>query len=252
MSVSIQTTLGSVERPKQPLGVHHALLVFTSPRSLFSRVEDTGAYGWALVLLLGLAILIGYVEVQSGLIDRVVDQQTQDNLADLEVSQGQLIDRIELRDRMEQVNKAGEFNKTLFRLGAVAFSPIQLLASYLLIASLLYAAVALTGRKPEYHTLMSICVYAGFIELFGYLVRLSMVFYYKTIDVNTSLAMLATPGKPTILVALDPFRIWFWIMVVMGLIITKQLGRKMAIFSCTTMAVLAAGVRVAISYGSNS
>ena len=106
MSISIQTTLESVERPSQPLGVHHSLLVFTSPRSLFSRVEDTGAYGWALVLLLGLSILIGYVEVQSGLIDRVVDQQTQDDLADLEKSQGQLIDRIELRDRMEQVMKA--------------------------------------------------------------------------------------------------------------------------------------------------
>ena len=68
LDTSVQTVMSSVERPTQPLSSHHALLVFTTPRSLFSRVEDTGAYGWSLVLLLGLAIIIGYVEVQSGLI----------------------------------------------------------------------------------------------------------------------------------------------------------------------------------------
>lgn len=250
MSVVIQAE--NIEDRHCPLLLRHALLVFTSPRALFARVEDTGAYGWALVVLIGLVLLLGYLEVQTGLIDRVVDQQTEQALASLEESQAHLVDRVELRERMDGIRKTGEFNKLLQRLGVVVFTPASLLASFLLIASILYAIVALTGRKPEYHTLMSVCVYAGFIELVGYMVRLAMVICYRTTEVDTSLSMLAPPGQPSPLVAVDPFRIWFWILVAMGLIVTGQLSRRMAIVSCALMGLLAAGVRVGVAFAANA
>ena len=248
MAVSTAVKPGNVERKTRALGVRHALLIYTAPRLLFTRVEDTGAYGWALVTLLGLVMLLGYAEVQTGLIDRVVDQQTEVALASLEKSQADLVDRVELRERMEDVRKTGVFNKLIFRLGVIVAAPTYLLASLLLIASILYALVALTGRKPEYHTLMSICVYSGFIVLAGCIVRLAMVVYYETTEVDTSLGMLVAPGKPTPLSAIDPFRVWFWVLVAMGLIVTRQLGRKTAIASCLVMALIAAGVRVAVVY----
>jgi hypothetical protein len=239
----------STNRAGRALGVRHALLVYTTPRALFSRVEDTGAYGWALATLLVLVVILGYAEMQTGLIDRSVDQQTEAELTTLEESQGHLVDRIELRDRMDDIRKTGEFNKLLARLGVVVFKPTYLLASFLLIASVLYALVALTGRKPEYHTLMSICVYSGFIVLAGYLVRFAMVMYYRTTDVDTSLGMLVAPGTDSPLSAIDPFRVWFWVLVAMGLIVTRQLSRRMAIVSCTVMALLTAGARAAMTYG---
>ncbi len=241
-----------IERPVQPLGVRHALLVYAAPRSLFRRVEDTGAYGWALVTLLGLVTLIGYASVQTGLIDEVVERQTEKQLADLESTQLNLVDRIELKDRMDTIRKGGVFNKMMARLGAVVFSPVYLLTSYLLIASFLYAMVALTGRKPEYHTLMSICVYSGFIELAAYAVRFAMMMHYRSLEVDTSLGILATPGQPSFLVAFDPFRIWFWVLVAIGLTVTHQLSRRMAIVSCTIMCLLAMSGRVAVQYGSVS
>ncbi len=224
------------------------MLVFAAPRLVFSRVEDTGAYGWALVTLLALVTLIGYAEVQTGLIDRTVDQATEKSLAELEKTQAQLVDRVELRDRMDAIRKQGEFNKLITRLGRVVVSPIQMLASFLLIASALYAIVALTGRKPEYHTLMSICVYTGFIELLAYILRLAMMIYYRTINVDTSLGLLAAPGKPSALAAIDPFRIWFWVLVAIGLVVTRQLGRRMAIASCALMAIVATLARVGLVY----
>ncbi len=237
-----------IERPVQPLRVWHALLVFTSPRAVFRRVEDTGAYGWALVTLLGLVILIGYATVQTGLIDQVLDQKTETSLADLEKTQINLVDRARLQESMEDIRKQGEFNKLLARLGAVAFAPVQLLASYLLIASGLYAMVALTGRKPEYHTLMSICVYAGFIELVAYGVQLAMRLNYRRLDVDTTLAMLAPPGTPSVWAAVDPFAVWFWILVGIGLAVTHQLSRRMAVVSCLLMGLTAMGGRVALQY----
>ena len=229
------------------VGVRHALLVYVMPRSLYERVEDTGAYGWALLTLLGLILLIGYAEVQTGLIDQTVDKATKVKKEALEQTQGGLIDRIELKDRMEAIDKQAVFDKMITRLGRIIVSPAYFLASFLLISSILYAMVALTGRKPEYHTLMSICVYAGFIELVAYIVRLGMMLYYKTIDVDTSLGMLAPLGAPKWLSAVDPFRIWFWVLVALGLTVTRQLSRRMAIVSCTLLALVAMAARAGLA-----
>lgn len=232
----------------QPLGLRHTLVVYAAPARVFARIEDTGAYGWALVVLLVLITLIGYTKVQTGLIDEVVDRQTGQRLAELEESQAQLVDRVQLKDRLDSIRKQGEFSKTMSRLGAMVASPAYMLASFLLIASVLYAVVAMTGRKPEYHTLISICVYAGFIDLAAYLLQLGMMFYYRRIDVDTSLAALATPGKPTVLAAIDPFQIWFWVLIAMGLAITQQLSRRMAILTSVLLCLLGAGGRAALAF----
>ena len=64
------------------LGVRHALLVYSSPSALFRRIEDTGAYGGALAVLLGLVTLVGYVQVQTGLLDRLVDGSNVTSMAE--------------------------------------------------------------------------------------------------------------------------------------------------------------------------
>lgn len=245
-------TMEASENPSAPVGEAHAWRIFYAPRSVFERLADTGAYGWAMFVLLVLVFLIGYAEMQTGLIDRGVDRQTETRLAQLEKDQAHLIDRIDLRERMEGIRKGGEFSKVLARLGVLVVSPVYFVASFLLIAAVLYAVVALTGRKPEYHTLMAICVYAGFIELVGLAVRLAMVLFYRTVDVGTSLAMLGTPGEATALVAIDPFRVWFWVLVMAGLIATSQLSKRVAIASGTSLAVVAAASRVGLSFAAHA
>ncbi len=247
-SMALQRTATEHNRERGPLGVRHALLVFVSPRSLFDRVEDTGAYGWALVTLLGLVMLLGYAEVQTGLIDRVVDEKTEKDLAQLEEKQLNLVDRIEMKESMEKTRKAAVFQKTMTRIGVVALRPMYLLASFMLIASVLYAMTALTGRKPEYHTLMSICVYAGFIELAAFVLQLALMLYFKTTEIDTSLRALGPIVKLNPLASIDPFRIWFWVLVGIGLTVTHQLSRRMAIATCSVMCLAAIGGRVALEY----
>lgn len=230
------------------MGAGAALRVIASPGRVFARVEDTGAYGGLLAAMLVFVALIGFVEVKSGLIDRSVDQRTEVALATLEREQAHLVDRIELRDRMEDLRKSGEFTKLLARLGVVVLAPTYFLASFLIISAILYAIVALTGRKPEYHTLMTVCVFAGVVEWLSALVRLGMVLTYRTTFVDTSLGMLAPVGAPTLLSAVDPFRIWFWVLVGIGLTVTRQLGRRSAVLSCVCLATVAAAARAAMSY----
>ncbi len=236
------------------LGLRHTLLVYTSPRSLFERIEDTGAYGWALATMLVLVMVLGMLQIQSGLIDRVIDQGTEDQKAAIEAEQANLVDRVELRENMEAIDKQAVFNKKITRLGVVVLNPLRILASFLLISSVLYAVVALTGRKPEWHTLMSICVYAGFIELAAEALRVGMMFYYGTLDVDTSMAALWTPEFTkgiSPLAGVDPFRIWFWVLAGLGLAVTRQLSRRMAIVMCGFMCVGGMGLAVAMEFATN-
>lgn len=246
MSRFVASTIHSLEAGG--LGLRHALWVYTAPKRLYARVEDTGSYGWTLFVLLTLVTLIGYCEVQTGLIDRLVDQQTEARLAQIEKEQAQLVDRVQLRESMDNARKEGEFMKLLRKLGAVAVAPMQLLVSFLFISSMLYAAVALTGRKPEYHTLMTICVYAGFIDLVAIALRFFMMFAYRTIHVDTSLAMFGEPGEYPYLAAIDPFRIWFWVLIAIGLIVTQQLSRRVAITVCTVFCLATSAAAAGIQY----
>jgi hypothetical protein len=143
------------------------------------------------------------------------------------------------------VQKEAEFTKMISRLGAIVLSPLGMLASLMLIASAFYAVVALTGRKPEYHTLMSICVYSAYIELAALILQLAMMIFFKSTAVDTTLRALGRPGKPTLWGAVDPFRIWFWVLVAIGLITTQQLSRWKAIIVCTLMCGMALGLHAA-------
>lgn len=233
---------------QRPLGLRHGLLVFVAPGAVFSRAEDNGAYGWALVLLLGLVTLIGYAKVQTGLIDRDVDQATERQLAELEKTQGHLIERQQLKDQMESIRKSADFTKVIMRLWAVVVAPVQLLTSFLLISAVLYAAVALTGRKPEFHTLMSVCVYSGFVLVAAAALELVMIVHYGSTNVDTTLAALAPPGKASFWQGIDPFQLWFWSLVGLGLVITNQLSRKMAVFVVLLMAAITTGARIGLIY----
>ena len=119
---------------RRPVGLRDVALVVTAPRSVFARVEDTGAYGSALVLLLGLVILIGYAKVQTGLIDAVVERPTLAAKAQGEKTLGNLVDRTRRREAIGEGEQGGEFNRLITRLMVLVVAPVYFLASFLLIA----------------------------------------------------------------------------------------------------------------------
>jgi hypothetical protein len=236
-------------QPKTTVGARDALRVLLDPPGVFGRIEDTPAYARALVLLLVLTTLLGIATVKTGLIDLEVDRDMERAIATLEREQGEALKRIELSERIQAIMKASVFNKLIMR-GAVSLTPpLQLLASVLVIASLLYTVVALAGNKPEYHTLIAICVYASAVDVLGHILRLGMMLAYRTARVDTSLGLLmGGPTQPvglkSVLTAIDPLRIWFWILVVVGVVTTRQLGRRAAILVCTLFCLVAVAARV--------
>jgi hypothetical protein len=213
------------------------------PVAVFYRIAHDGAYGWALSALLLLSVWIGWSTVQTGFIDRSVDVRTSRALADLEREQFDIVTRTELSDRMQKLREASTFSKLIARGAAVLGPPLFLLTSILLIAVVLFAVVALAGNKADYQTLLAICVYSAVVQVIAAGLRLVMMVVYRTGEVRTSLDALVPAGNETqalrvVLSGVDPFRIWFWVLVAIGLIVTGQLSRRASIATCTVLALV--------------
>jgi hypothetical protein len=230
--------------------------IFLAPRRLFARVENVPAYGWALVVLLTAVTLHGYASVQSGLMDREVEKKVQQRIAKLDLESADVVARSELSKQIEEIKKAGRFEAFLTRMRETLLAPVSMLISVLLLSAVFYGMVALTGRKPEWHTLMTICVFAGFVDLAGMVLRLILMLRYGSLDVDTSLGILvrrpfeggeaAAPLDvllPPALSGFDPFRLWYWGVVIVGLSTTAQLRGWRAWVVCALLWLLAAGVR---------
>jgi len=218
------------------LGVVDMFAALGAPRRAFEQVEDVARYGWPLVILLTAVALIGYGTVQTGLIDREVERRVQERIAVIDSTQRDIVERSTLRELYENERKLGEFNRVVLRIGAVAAGPLGMLAQLLIIAAVLFGAVALTGRKAEWHTLLTLTVYAGLIDVIDHLVRFVFMLRFATLDVDTSLglvvrhALIDTALSPQQVGALAglatmiaPFRIWYWVVLIIGLDATRQL-----------------------------
>ncbi len=245
---------------RRTVGVRDIPLVLLSPRRLFARVEDVAAWGWPLVILLTFVTLIGYATVQTGLIDREVDRRVNRRIALIDAMQRDVVERSALSELYAQEHKQGDFEKLLSRIQVIVAEPANTLAAALLTAALLYGVVALTGRKPEWHSLLTICVYAGFIDALRLLMALILMLRYESLEVYTSLAPLteylldietgevarvAMVGGS--LSAIDPFRIWYWIVIVVGLSVTSQLHGWRAWLICTLCWLLGTATRVGLA-----
>lgn len=247
------------------VGVLDMPLALLSPRRVFAKVEDVPAYGWSLVVLLAAVTLLGYAKVETGLIDLEVERHVQQGIATLEKQQLDIVERSALSKMIEEKRKEGEFLRMMTRVQNVIASPVVMLATVLLLAAFFYALVALGGKKPEWHTLITICVFAGFVDVVAGAVRLAFMLRLRTLDVDTSLAPLARlmtvegPGaaKATaalsgVLSATDPFRMWFWVVMAIGLTVTSQFRGWKVWTTCVLCWLGAAGLRAAIGVASVS
>lgn len=241
--------MSATQANSSALGLAHVPLMFVAPGAVFRRIAETGRYGWTLAAWVLLTTLIGWVTVQTGLIDREVDRRTRSALAALEREQIDLLSRTELSERLEKIRKSAEFTKLITRGAAMVSTPVGLVASVMLIAALLFVVVASAGNKAEYPTLVAVCVHAAVVDVLAAGLRLAMMLCYRTVEVDTSLGLLVPASEQTatlksILSAIDPFRAWFWVLVGIGLVVTGQLSRRAAVTTCVIFWLIATGVRM--------
>ena len=124
--------------------------------------------------------------------------------------------------------------------------------------------------------LLTVFVLASYVDLIGEIFRLAMMMYYETLEVDTSLAVLTRLVNPEdfkalmsgsgqqvtgfqamaplamlsgLLTAFDPFRLWFWIVVIKGLSATSQLRGWKVWLMCGLFWMMAAVPRSLMAVG---
>lgn len=257
--MSSTAIVSSAPTARRRVGLFDVPLALFSPKRVFARVEDVPVYGWSLIALLVAVTFIGYAEVETGLVDLEVDRHVEKGIAELEKEQFDVVERSALSKMIQDKRKEGEFLHLMDRIRVVVVNPVATLATVLVLSSLFYALVALSGRKPEWHTLLTVCVFASFVDVIAGAVRLGFMLRFATLTVSTSPAALTpmlvpqgedaaqqTAAMSGILSLADPFRIWFWVVLGVGLATTAQLRGWKVWTSCIFFWLVAAGVRTAV------
>ncbi|MEK6674860.1 MAG: hypothetical protein AABZ47_04300 [Planctomycetota bacterium] len=247
---------------RRQVGVLDIPLALLSPGRVFARVENVASYGWIFLTLLTVVTMIGWATVQTGLIDRQVAERLAATEAELEKQHYDIVARSAFRQMLEDARKQGEFDLLMSRASHVVARPLYVLASVLGISALLYGVVALTGKKPEWHTLMTIVLLACYVDVVQLLVRFVLMWRYASLDVDDSFGVFVRllpvaaneqAAQTATLVGnclsgISPFAIWFWVVVSMGLSRTTQLLGWRGRLTCLLFWMAAVVAKVGIAF----
>jgi hypothetical protein len=215
------------------------------PGTLFERLAQNNRYPSALLLLVFLQALVGSAVLSTGVVDYESDRQAQQRFACVAHRLQEVPAPGTANSALEAVVQEAVFRKQMHRLGWLLAEPIRLLAGLALLGGLLFVAVALQGSKPDLALLAGVAVFASFVELVRMLAVLFLVWQKQTAWVDTS-AAVCFPGPDVGLPAylllrrLDPFALWYWALLGLGLLKTGQLGGLAAGRTALVLAGLAA------------
>jgi hypothetical protein len=238
----------SEPRPADPPGglLRDLLHLFTRPGVLFADLARVNRLAAALLLLMALQALYGLAVLSTGVLDYEIEGET------LKAA-GQYANQPHTDESAEDVNRAveaieklGRFNQMLNRVLLVAGRPVWAAAAAGLLASVLFVVVALRGTaKPDFQLLAAVAVFAAFVEVPRLLVRVFLVSQLQVSRVETSLAAFAWAPHVSLPVyvllrRLDPFDVWYWALVGLGLWKTGQLGRRAAVVTVVVLALVTA------------
>jgi hypothetical protein len=221
------------------------LSVFFRPTRLFCELPRTNRAASALVVLMGIYALYGFGLYTTGVLNYEIDVQTQTQVSGLRQHPPAKDDAAKFTSALETIEKGSAFQKELSRVSLLVGGPIQLCLSVSVLSGLLFLVVALRGGKPNFQVLLGVTTFAGYVDVPRLLIQLLLSAQLHVSRVETSAAAFfgradVGLGNYLLLRRLDPFEIWYYILVGMGLYCSGQLKRRSAIVTACVLALLAA------------
>jgi hypothetical protein len=213
--------------------------LYLRPGALFRDLARQNRYVFALVVLICLQLLYACAVISTGVLDYEVTAKTQHKVHRLLRTEGDEDPR-KLAQALQKAQKEGDFAVLWGRLLLVLGGPV---------GAVCFVVVALKGGKPDFPLLAGVLAFAAYVEVPKLLVRLLLVSQLQTSAVETSAAVFAGPNIGlagyVLLRRLDPFDIWYWCLVGLGLYKTGQLSARSSTAVACALAVLTALVQSA-------
>lgn len=226
------------------------LALYFQPGVLFSELPRRNRAAGAFFLLVLCYGLYGWGVITTGVLDYEIDVSAQKEIAQLrhhyQPSRDDE-DAEKLTSKLDTAEKTAFFGKQMTRVNHVVMGPLGLLMQLSLLAGILFMIIALRGGKPKFHLLFGIATFAALVEIPRLICRLLMISQLQVSRVETSAAAFVNSpdaglGAYVLLRRFDPFTIWFYVLVGMGLFYTGQMRRRGAIITVCLLAVMAAFV----------
>jgi hypothetical protein len=230
----------------QPGGLAKDVLrLYTRPGALFADLPQNNRSARALLVLLALYVLYAALVLSTRVPDYEIQARAQ---KDINRSAEQLKGEDNSEDltrAVEGLEKQAVFNRVFSRILLLLGGPTRLLCGVGLLSSVLFLAVSFWGSaKPDFAQLAGVVIFASFAAVPGLLVRLLLISQVQTMRVETSAAVLLPDphvglGAYLLLRRLDPFEVWYWSLVGLGLWKTGQMSGRRAVVVAVVLALLA-------------
>jgi hypothetical protein len=229
--------------------------LFTSPGALFADLPVVNRAGGALLVLVAAHLVAAALLVSTHVTDYEISARAeQESNRAAEQLKGDENSE-ELARALEAQDKKAVFDKLFARVLLFVGGPLRLLIGIATVASLLFLTVALWGTgKADFRLLWGVVVFASCVELPRLAVRVILVAGVHATRVDTSLAAFL-PGPRAGLAAFlllrrfDPFEVWYWALVGLGLWKTGQLSGRRALVVALVLGLLAALVQGCLDVG---
>ena len=219
--------------------------LYVRPGSLFERLHRQNRSGAVLMLLILAHIVYGLAVGSTGVLDYDVALRAEQQISQYVLRQEGADDEDVVTETVESFEKGAIFNQLVGRILLVIQGPIGLLLGVGILSGVLFVIVALFGSKADLQLLTGIVVFSACVDVPRLLLRLLLISQLQVMRVETSLAALAASpevGLPVYVALrrLDPFILWFWMLVGIGLWRARLLSGRASVVTVCLLAVLAA------------
>jgi hypothetical protein len=246
--IDVSPPTAAAPRPTERPGSLFRDLVnlYLHPSVLFEALPRWNRSASALGVLMLLYALYAAALVSTGVLDYEIQLETA-KAANRYANQPHTDESAEDVNRMlTAIDKGATFSMLLSRVVLIAGSPVSAAAGAGLLASVLFVVVALRGAaKPDFHLLAAVAIFAAYALVPRLLVHLFLVSQLQVSRVETSLAAFVSAPHVSLPVylllrRLDPFDVWYWCLVGLGLWKTGQLSGRTALVTAVVLGVMVA------------
>ena len=244
--VAGETTPGSAARGWKGLASDIGR-VYARPSELFGELPLQNRAASAMLVLIVLHMLYGAAVISTGVVDYEVDSASQKDINRFVREREGDSKAQQLTVEIDALEKGAVFSRLLRRVQLVVSGPVRLIAGLAVLSGVLFVTVAMKGGKPNFPVLAGVVVFAGFVEPARLLVRLLLISQLQTSRIETSAAAFVDSPEVglvgfLLLRRLDPFELWYWFLIGLGIWRTEQLSRRAAIVAAVVLGVLAAAL----------
>jgi hypothetical protein len=226
-----------------------ALRLLVSPGELFAHLAESNRYFQALLLLIFFHVLFGAAVLSTGSVDHEVALRNEERFGRAALSLQTSPHGESTNLAMESVRKEAAFTKVMVQLDWLVGGFLRQLLTLTATTGFLFVAVSLAGRRADLSLLMAIVTFSLYTEIVRMAVALFLIWQSKATQVDISSAVWfhgTDVGLPAYLMLrrLDPFKIWYWYLLGLGLWKTGQLSIWPACRTVLLLAVITVAGRV--------